>query len=172
MSLTADINAILDKEPGTLPAELARQLGATELEVLRHMPEGMATELPATQFEAILKDVKTWGNVTTIVESAGSIFELKCPFPNGSSKFGYYNLGGPDTPFHGHLKLDTVAAIFLVSKLFHGVMTHQIMFIDTAGGCIFKIYLGRNKDRSFIEGQEARFTALKSLAATDTEAGA
>jgi len=164
MSLFEEIAEILEKDPGTLPLELATQLGTTELQIIHHLPEDMATELSADQFEIILQDVKKWGSVTTIVESSGCIFEIKCPFPDGSSKFGYYNLNSEGNPFQGHLKADSINAIALISKPFHGVMTHQIMFLDQTGMCAFKIYLGRNPDRSFIEGQEQRFEALKKLA--------
>lgn len=69
-----------------------------------------------------------------------------------------------DNPFQGHLKAENIIAIALVSKLFHGVMTHSISFFDEGGKGVFKIYLGRNADRSFIQGQEQRFESLKKLA--------
>ncbi len=164
MSLFDAIAEILEKDPGTLPVDMAKQLGQTELQIIRHLPDGMATELPVDQFETILKEVKKWGSVTTIIESSGCIFEIKCPFPDGSNKFGYYNLNSEGNPFQGHLKTDNISAIALISKPFHGVITHQVMFLDQTGMCAFKIYLGRNPDRSFIEGQEQRFEALKKLA--------
>jgi putative heme utilization carrier protein HutX len=164
MNLQETITTILEKNPGTLPSEIARQLKETELNIIRNLPEGMATELPCDQFEPILKEIKEWGSVTTIIEVAGCIFEIKCPFPDGSNKFGYYNLMTKGNPFQGHLKAENICAIALVSKLFHGVMTHSISFFDNSGKGIFKIYLGRNTDRSFIEGQEQHFESLKNLA--------
>lgn len=160
------VAAILQENEGTLPAEIAKQLGISELEAIKHLPEGMAAVLSGDWFEDVLNEVKHWGSVTTIVEVAGSIFEIKCPFPRGVNKFGYYNLAGKDSPLHGHLKADGIAHIALVSKPFHGMMTHSIQFLDQAGACVFKIYLGRNKDRSFIEGQEEAFEGLKQWAAS------
>lgn len=163
MNLHQNIAAILEKAPGTLPSEMARQLNETELNIIRNLPAGMVTELATNQFEGILKEIKEWGAVTTIIEVSGCIFEIKCPFPDGSNKFGYYNLMSKDNPFQGHLKAKNIAAIALVSKLFHGVITHSISFFDDSGKGVFKIYLGRNADRSFIEGQEQRFESLKKL---------
>lgn len=165
MKLSKKIASILLEDEGTLPSVIALQLNESELSIIRHLPEGMATELPAEKFEAVLQQVKTWGAVTTIIEVAGCIFEIKNSFPNGSNKFGYYNLMSEDNPFQGHLKAENIKAIALVSKLFHGVMTHSITFLDAKGSGVFKIYLGRNSDRSFIEGQEQSFEALKDLAA-------
>ena len=161
--LREKITGILERDPGILPAEIARRLDESELNVIRNLPDGMATELPGNRFESVLQDIKEWGAVTTIVEVAGSIFEIKYPFPDGSNKYGYYNLMSKNSPFQGHLKSENINTIALVSKLFHGVMTHSITFLDSTGKAVFKIYLGRNVDRSFIDGQVQRFEALKQL---------
>ncbi|MCH5141953.1 heme utilization cystosolic carrier protein HutX, partial [Mammaliicoccus sciuri] len=88
----------------------------------------------------LLADLSSWGQVTTIVESDGSIFEVKAPFPKGKNARGYYNLMGRDGELHGHLKLDNVAGIALVSKLFMGKEGHSFQFFGHSGRCIFKIY--------------------------------
>ncbi len=163
MDLPKQIEAILQQDAGTLPSVMATQLKVSELAIIRHLPKGMVTELPASQFETVLQHIKQWGKVTTIIEVAGCIFEIKCPFPEGSNKFGYYNLMSEGNPFQGHLKAENINAIALVSKLFHGTMTHSICFLDSQGQGIFKIYLGRNADRSFITGQEQQFELLKQL---------
>jgi len=169
MNLRKQIENILQQDAGTLPSVMAEQLEVPELTIIRHLPDNMATELPASQFEAVLQHVKQWGKVTTIIEVAGCIFEIKCPFPNGSNKFGYYNLMSEDNPFQGHLKPENVHAIALISKLFHGTITHSISFFDHNGRGIFKIYLGRNADRSFIAGQEQQFEWLKKHIKTNEE---
>lgn len=163
MDLRKQIDDILQQDAGTLPSVIAKQLDVSELAIIRHLPEGMATELPVSQFETVLQHVKQWGKVTTIIEVAGSIFEIKGSFPDGSNKFGYYNLMSEGNPFQGHLKADNISSIALVSKLFHGTITHSICFLDHDGQGIFKIYLGRNADRSFITGQEQQFESLKEL---------
>lgn len=167
MKLSERIAIILHKKAGTLPSEIACQLDESELTIIRNLPAGMATELAADKFELVLQEVKQWGAVTTIIEVAGCIFEIKAAFPDGSNKFGYYNLMSKDNPFQGHLKADNIHAIALVSKFFHGVLTHSISFFDVSGNGVFKIYLGRNSDRSFIAGQEQRFEALKTFQKKD-----
>lgn len=88
------------------------------------------------QAEALLADLASWGQVTTIVESDGSIFEVKAPFPKGKTARGYYNLMGRDGEMHGHLKLDNVVGIALVSKLFMGKEGHSFQFFGHSGRCI------------------------------------
>lgn len=46
---------------------------------------------------------------------------VKAPFPKGKDARGYYNLMGRDGELHGHLKLDNVAGIALVSKILPAV---------------------------------------------------
>ena len=52
--------------------------------------------------------------------SDGSIFEVKAPFPKGQERTRLLQPDGRDGELHGHLKLDNVAGIALVSKLFMG----------------------------------------------------
>ena len=99
--------------------------------------------------------------MTTIVESDGSIFEVKAPFPKGKDARGYYNLMGRDGELHGHLKLDNVAGIALVSKLFMGKEGHSFQFFGHSGRCIFKVYLGRDEKRQLLADQVTRFMALR-----------
>ncbi|MGB1280602.1 MAG: ChuX/HutX family heme-like substrate-binding protein, partial [Vibrio cyclitrophicus] len=65
---------------------------------------------------------------------------------------------------HGHLKLDNVKQIGLVSKAFMGRESHYFGFFSETGENIFKIYLGRNEKRELIADQVERFKALKAQA--------
>ena len=120
MSIAQRIHALLEQDPSAHPSTLATELAVSEWEVVRHLPAALMTQVPAGEAEALLANLASWGQVTTIVESDGSIFEVKAPFPKGKNARGYYNLMGRDGELHGHLKLDNVAGIALVSKLFMG----------------------------------------------------
>ena len=85
----------------------------------------------------------------------------RLPFPKGKNARGYYNLMGRDGELHGHLKLDNVAGIALVSKLFMGKEGHSFQFFGHSGRCIFKIYLGRDEQRQLLPEQVERFMALR-----------
>lgn len=161
MTIAQQIHHLLTEDPDLHPSRIAITLGVSEWDVVRHLPAELVTLLPGEQAESLLGQLADWGTVTTIVESCGSIFEVKAPFPPGKCARGYYNLMGRDNELHGHLKLDAVAHIALVSKRFMGKEGHSFQFFDAAGRCIFKIYLGRDHQRNLLPEQVARFMALR-----------
>ena len=148
---------ILEEEPKLLPTAIAEKLGVSEVEVVAAFPNDMAVMLDGSRAQEILEGLVGWGPVTTIVHSFGSIFEVKAPFPKGKVARGYYNLMGKDGELHGHLKLDNVKNIALVSKPFMGRESHYFGFFCEQGNNIFKIYLGRNEKRELIAQQVETF---------------
>lgn len=81
MSIAQRIHGLLAQDPGAHPSTIAAELAVSEWEVVRHLPAELVTTVPAEQAEALLADLADWGQVTTIVESDGSIFEVKAPSP-------------------------------------------------------------------------------------------
>ncbi len=161
MSIAQRIQTLLEQDPSAHPSSIATQLAVSEWEVVRHLPAELMTQVPSDQAEVLLAELAGWGPVTTIVESDGSIFEVKAPFPKGKTARGYYNLMGRDGEMHGHLRLDNVVGIALVSKLFMGKEGHSFQFFGHSGRCIFKIYLGRDEQRQLLPDQVERFMALR-----------
>ena len=164
MTLATKIKEILNEKPGTLPAEIATQLTVSELEVIQRMPSNMVTLIDARHYLEVLREIKTWGELTIVIDVDGSIFEMVGHFPKGGDKFGYYNLSDRRSPLKGHLKLDNVATIALVSKPFHGVDTCSVQFLSTTGRMLFKVYLRRDKEKNLLSDQLEQFEALKQLA--------
>nr|WP_286198288.1 ChuX/HutX family heme-like substrate-binding protein [Salinisphaera sp. G21_0] len=70
-----------------------------------------------------MRDIKTLGELTLVIDVDGSIFEMVGHFPKGGEKFGYFNLSDRRTPLKGHLKVDNVTVFALVRRPFHGVET-------------------------------------------------
>ena len=164
MTLSQQVHDILAQTPDMLPADIAVKLNASELDVIRVMPADMVTMIDASHYLEILRDLKTWGELTLVIDVDGSIFEMVSHFPKGGEKFGYYNLSDRRTPLKGHLKLDNVAAIALVSKPFHGMPTRSVQFLSNMGRTLFKVYLRRDKEQNFLPEQLEKFEALKKLA--------
>lgn len=149
-------------DPNQALSEMAKELEMTEGEVTLALPEQMVKRVEGDHAEVILVQLPEWGKVTTIINSFGSIFEAKAPFPKGKNARGYYNLmGGKEGELHGHLKLDLITDIAFVSKPFMGMESYYIGFYDSSGGCVFKVYLGRDKKRQLIPEQIERFNELK-----------
>ncbi|WP_273993363.1 heme utilization cystosolic carrier protein HutX [Vibrio parahaemolyticus] len=161
-SIKQQVEALLEQEPQLLPAAMAERLGVTEFDVVAALPQEMVAIAPGEQAQTILESLVGFGPVTTIVQSFGSIFEVKAPFPKGKVARGYYNLMGREGELHGHLKLDNVKNIALVSKPFMGRESHYFGFFSECGSNIFKIYLGRDEKRGLIAEQVTAFRAMQA----------
>ncbi|CAM3759650.1 ChuX-like family protein [Vibrio aerogenes CECT 7868] len=161
-TLNEQVVQILTQEPQTLPADIATKLNVSELEVLQAFPSQSAVVISGDHARDLLHEIAGWKtDVTVIVQSGGSIFEVKAPLPEGKFARGYYNLMGQTGQLHGHLNLDNIAHIALVSKPFMGKESHYFGFLDAQGDNIFKIYLGRDAQRNLLPGQVETFQALK-----------
>lgn len=160
--LKQQIQTILADEPGKLPSEIAQQLNVSEAQVVFAFDQQMTTRISGDQAESLLSELTTWGNVTTIMHSEGSIFEVKAPFPKGKLAHGYYNLMGREGELHGHLRLDLITDIALVSKPFRRSESHYFGFFTQQGDSMFKIYLGRDKKRQLLADQVEKFQQLKT----------
>jgi len=156
-ALKQQVAQLIEQEPKLLPAAIAEKLNVSEFEAVAALPEEMVALVGGEQAQSILESLVGFGPVTTIVHSFGSIFEVKAPFPKGKVARGYYNLMGREGELHGHLKLDNIKNIALVSKPFMGRESHYFGFFCEAGNNVFKVYLGRNEKRELIEEQVVTF---------------
>ncbi|MCU8167488.1 heme utilization cystosolic carrier protein HutX [Vibrio vulnificus] len=161
-SLQQQVAELLQQEPTLLPAAMAERLSVTELDIVQSLPQDMAVLVKGELAQSILENLVDFGPVTTIVHAFGSIFEVKAPFPKGKEARGYYNLMGKQGELHGHLKLDNVVAVALVSKPFMGKESHYFGFFSASGENIFKIYLGRDEKRELFPEQVARFRSMQN----------
>lgn len=155
--LSQQVALLLEQEPTLLPSAMAEKLGVSEYDVVASLPDEMVTLVEGEQAQPILEGLVGFGPVTTIVHSFGSIFEVKAPFPKGKVARGYYNLMGRAGELHGHLKLENIKHVALVSKPFMGRESHYFGFFCSQGNNIFKVYLGRNEKRELIADQVAQF---------------
>lgn len=159
--LKREVRVLLDKDESVLPATLAQHLNVSEGEVVAALPKEMAVILSGDHAQVLLEQLVGWGPVTTIVHSFGSIFEVKAPFPKGKVAHGYYNLMGREGELHGHLRLDLIDKVALVSKPFRGKESYYFGFFDASGNSIFKIYLGRDKKRVLLSEQVEKFKQIQ-----------
>ncbi|MEZ9199577.1 heme utilization cystosolic carrier protein HutX [Shewanella sp. 10N.286.54.B9] len=169
MSATVEtIRQHLIDNASAMPSQIAAELNVSEFEVVSALPSEQLALLPISEKDTLLASLPEWGNMTTIVSVSGSIFEFKGAFPKGKYAHGYYNLITKGDGLHGHLKLDDISAIALISKPFRGTESHSINFFGAAGEVVFKVYLGRDKKRVLLPEQVTRFKALKAELKTAT----
>lgn len=108
----------------------------------------------------LLREISTWENTTTIILHSGSVFEFKGKFPNGKLAHGFYNLEG-GSGFEGHLNLNKVNSIAFQNKLHRGQESHAFVFQDIKDECIFKIFLGRDKNGTLHQLQKQKYLAYQ-----------
>ena len=142
-------------------SEMSQQLGFSEGAITFALPPIMLAKVEGKHAQTIMESLPEWGSVTTIVHSCGSIFETKAAFPKGKLAHGYYNLMGRDGQLHGHLRLENIDFIAFVSKPFRGKESHYIGFFTKDGDCVFKVYLGRDKQREIFPEQIQFFNKMK-----------
>ena len=126
------------------------------------MNTAVTTEvLYAEQTQALLGELATWGNTTTIVLHGGCVFEFKGPFPPGSVAEGYYNLEGPVPGFHGHIRLDAIDHIAFQERVHRGRDSYAFVFNDRNAQAIFKVFLGRDEQGEIVPEQLAAFRRIR-----------
>lgn len=162
-NLVQQVETLLQEKPQLRPVEIADALKVTEWAVVSVLPDDLVCLVKGNLAEAILQEVSHWGAVTTIVERDGSVFEFKGSLPEGKPGFGYYNLMGSAGQLHGHLKLDVIINIALLSKPLRGKEAHAIVFFNRTGDCVFKVYLGRDQQGVIYAHQLQAFNRLKGL---------
>lgn len=153
------IRAAMAEMPTAALEDIAKAAGTSVAGVLRALPEGEAHCIDGTHFVAVMDSFADWGDMTVIVNTGDVILEAKGPV-RGTLGRGMYNLS--DKAVGGHLKPDACDMIAFVSRKLFGTDTHSIQFYNKEGGCMFKIYLGRNADRQLIPEQVRNYHDLRA----------
>ncbi|MFD1217458.1 heme utilization cystosolic carrier protein HutX [Microbulbifer celer] len=166
--MQAKVQQLLASESGYTLEQMAKVLDTSVREIIANLPAEMATLADNNAVWQLIEELPTWGKVTVIVQSEGSVFEFKGEFPKGSIARGYYNFMHHKNPFHGHLLVDGLVEVALVSKPHRGAESHSMVFLAPSGNCVFKVFLGRDAERKLIPEQVKRFQQLKQQLAVTT----
>jgi putative heme iron utilization protein len=141
----ARIRAAFERNRRKMTVQLARELGVAEVEVIRALPEGMATELDASRWEEMVRAFEPLGDVHVIVTNGAVTLEAFGRFGNFSS-FGdgenrYFNVQTKSLDMH--IRPSTIGSVFAVEKAGHmdGVNTLSFQFYHRDGSAAFKVFL-------------------------------
>lgn len=150
----------LAAKPDGVLETIAADLGVPLADVLACLPAGAAVPVDGSAFEEVWKDLTGWGKITFVVHTRDGVFECKGTIPPGAFGRGYFNIHG-DSPIGGHLRADRCRSIYFVDRPFFGKRSCSVQFINQEGEAMFKVFVGRNEDRSLKAEQLARFEALR-----------
>lgn len=156
--------------PSIMPRSLALKAGVPMLRVIHTLPEHMRLQVPRADFEKIWKTMVQWEKVTFMAETPGMIIEVPCRLCEGIHGHGMYNLMDKSSPLNGHILLDDINEIWLVSKPIFGLESHSVQFFSRVGDLCFSVYLGRNEEREIIPSVKESYLRLwESYAALQTK---
>ncbi len=163
-SLQERIRADLAEKPDGVLEALAERHRVPYRTVLDCLPDGQAVRIEGARFESVWSELTAWGEIMFIVHTKDGVFECKGALPPGAAGRGYFNIHG-DSPIGGHLRMDRCEAIYLLDRPFFGKRSCSVQFVSIEGEAMFKVFVGRNEDRSLKADQVARFEALRAKAA-------
>jgi putative heme utilization carrier protein HutX len=139
------IRAALAANPRAMTVQVARELGVAEVEVIRAMPDGRATELDAGRWEEIVRALEAVGDVHVIVSNGAATLEAFGRFGNfstfGAGERAYFNVQTKTIDMH--VRPAAIGAVFAVRKPGHldGVETLSVQFYSREGYAAFKVFL-------------------------------
>ena len=156
------IKNILNENPDISTLEISKQLEVSEYEVLQNIDEKLAKAVDGSKFDEIIEDISTWGKILMIKITPSFVIEIKDYMPTGTYGHGYYNFNSENSSISGHLKASDIDKIIFVSKTHRGMLSHSVVFYDSKGEHIFKIFVTRDEKRELLAEQVEKFMALKN----------
>lgn len=157
--LTLARDKLAAKPDGVIEA-VAAETGLPTQTVLEMTPTKERLFISPKAFEAVWRELSTWGDVLFIVHTRDIVCEVVGSLPVGSFGHGYFNIDG-DSPIGGHIRAANCRAIYLVDRPFHGRRSCSVQFFNAAGEAMFKVFVRRDNARELLPDQLARFEALK-----------
>ena len=154
-----DLGVRMAAEPGAVIEDVARELTATQREVVEALPETMRRFAPGETFVDAMMDISKWGDVTLIINTDDGIMEFTGPIAEGKVARNYYNVMSK-TGFHGHIRHERCAGVAFVERPFMERLTAFVAFFNRDGGIMFKVFVGREENRELKAGQMVAFRAL------------
>ena len=159
MSARQDLVRLLAEDPGAIVEDVAKAQNATARDVVEALPAQMRKFAPGSAFIDAMRDIAAWGDVTLIVHTDDGIMEFGGPVPAGEVGRGYYNVPG-SKGFHGHLRHERCAGIAFVERPFMGRLSASVLFLNTDGGIMYKVFVGRDEKRELKADQLKQFRQL------------
>jgi heme iron utilization protein len=155
------IQKILNENPDISTVEIAKQLDISEYEVLQNTDDRIAKTVDGSKFDEIIEDISTWGKILMIKITPSFVIEIKDHMPTGTYGHGYYNFNS-DSSISGHLKVSDIEKIIFISKKHRGMLSYSVVFYDSKGEHIFKIFVARDENKELLPDQVEKFLALKN----------
>ncbi len=160
------VREALERNPGAMTLQLARDLGVPEADVVRALPGGRSVELDAGRWQEIIGAFEALGNVHVIVSNGATTLEAVGQFGGFSVWGDFFNV--QTTTLDMHIRWPELGSVFAVEKRSHmneDVTTLSVQFFDRAGHSAFKVFLNLGGRPS--EERRRQFDELRTNFARD-----
>jgi putative heme utilization carrier protein HutX len=154
----------LAEKPDGILERIAENRGVPIQAVLDCLAPEAASRVAGARYPEIWDDLTGWGEITFVVHTRDGVFECEGRIPPGKEGHGYFNIHG-DSPIGGHLKMERCRFVYFVDRPFFGKRSCSVQFVNEEGGVMFKVFVGRNDDRSLKADQLSHFEALRDRCA-------
>lgn len=169
----AKVSEYFQSNPRAMTMVAARELGISEAQVMRSLPDDRVTELAATRFREMMDRLADYENVHVIVSNGATTIEAFGKFGNFSTFGPFFNVQSKNLDMH--IRQDEIDSVFAVEKPGHldGVVTLSIQFYDRTGSSAFKVFLTfgnkvpSTECRQWWEGVRDEFALENDASATD-----
>src|ERR1700730_1701092 len=94
------IRAAVEKNPRKMTLQLARDLGVSEVEVIRAFPADRVMELDITRWEELLQSFQVFGSVRVLVSNGAATIEVDGQFGGFSTAGEYFNVQTESLDMH------------------------------------------------------------------------
>jgi putative heme utilization carrier protein HutX len=150
--------AALAEKPEGMVEMVATAADVTPVEILEILPEGSVVFAGAEKFDEVWNELRTWGEVLIIVQTADIVLEVAGSLPEGTESHGWFNIHG-DSPIGGHIKKDNCTSIAVVDRNTSRRVC-SVWFNNADGKPMFKIFVRRDENKQLKADQLAKFEAL------------
>ncbi|WP_297406274.1 heme utilization cystosolic carrier protein HutX [uncultured Cetobacterium sp.] len=143
------IESLLKENEKLSLSKVATELGVSFIEVLRNAPT--SRNFSVDKKDELFEILRGWEKVFLLVVTENFVLEIKDKFPKGFYAHGYLNFHDKDSSIGGHLSVDKIKEIFIVTDVMFGRKSCSIKFFDEKAKEIFAIYVPRDENKELIK---------------------
>jgi putative heme iron utilization protein len=138
---TARIRDAFNINRSKMTMVLARELGVSEADVIRALPDDLSVELDITRWEELIRSFERLGMAHVIASNGSVTLECFGQFGNFSTWGDFFNVQSKSLDMH--IRHKELGSAFAVQKPGHmdGVNTLSFQFFDQRGNSSFKVFL-------------------------------
>lgn len=135
----AKIRSAIKDNPRLSALDLQAKIAAPEVEIMAAM-SGRAVEIPLADLDAVLENVRGWGEVMSLIRNRDAVCELKFP----AETLYRHNewLNSIDPAYNLHIRIAAAQRILLLVKANHkrDGQTASLNFANSAGHVFWRVY--------------------------------